>query len=150
MGSWSSQWCWFSGLGHHPGTGPEPSSQRLSTEYPLMYMTIRCASPEVHYYFFCFCGVEEKVVSAAPRCQFLYLVPVCRLIFPHDESNCCHVICEIPWGAVGCVESVQQESQHTSLWQTNVEAECWVKFGPFFNSLWAGSQEVLNPESDGV
>lgn len=54
------------------------------------------------------------------------------------------------WGAVGCVESVQQESQHTSLWQANVEAECWVKFGPFFNSLWAGSQEVLNPESDGV
>lgn len=66
MGSWSSQWCWFSGLGHHPDAGPETSSQSLSTQYPLMYMTIRCASPEVHYYFFRFCGVEEKVVSAAP------------------------------------------------------------------------------------
>lgn len=36
--------CWFSGLGHHSGTSPEPSSQSLSTQYPLMYMTIRCAS----------------------------------------------------------------------------------------------------------
>lgn len=58
--------CWFSVLGHHPGTGPEPSSQSFSTQYPLMYMMIRCASPEVRYYFFCFCGVEEKVISAAP------------------------------------------------------------------------------------
>lgn len=98
--------CWFSGLGHHSGTSPEPSSQSLSTQYPLMYMTIRCASSEVRYYFFCFCGVEEKVVSAAPWCQFLYLVPVCRLIFPHDESNRWHVICEIHYW-VAWVSGVQ-------------------------------------------
>lgn len=51
---------------------------------------------------------------------------------------------------MGEVQSIQQWTQHTSLFQVDVGAEWWGEVRPYCDSLWVVSEEVPNAEASEV
>lgn len=92
-------------------------AQKLEVRDPLhtvpvdVYrLRVRSVSPEVHYFIFCFSGVEDEIIVAAP-CQFFHLIP--------DVVNCgviCKLLYQVAWvggGAVLCRDCAVGDSAHT-------------------------------------
>ncbi len=111
--------------------------------------------PEVHDQLLGFAHVQREAVVLAPWCKSLYLIQVCGLIIVINEAQHHSIISKfnnrsgaVRGHTVVGVERVEQGTQDTTLWGSNVQGDGVGGELAHFHHLWSAGEKVLNPVTE--